>query len=266
MTDRSREDQTVTDSGGTMTRLSGPPRAVVPDLTLLEPLRSTTYVGPVRASGDAPYWEPGQLITWHYGDWADVLRVVRDDDRGLVAWLPAGSERLVAVAVDGRGLRDRPLAERSTVERVLRVATWRGPGILKIAPTGVPWSVWYFTDGAGTFEGHYVNLELVHERPTDGSPRVHSRDLILDLWLEQGETWLKDADELEAAVVAGRFTPEQGDVIRAIAEDARARLIEPGAWPLDEDWEAWRPPAGWDAPLALPADVLPSVTDAEQRH
>ena len=151
---------------------------------MLEPLRSTPYDGPERAAGDPPYWEPGQIITWHYGDWADVLRVVRDDPRGLVAWLPADSQRVVAVPVDGRGLRDRPVAERSDVERVLQVAAWRGPGIVKIAPTGVPWSVWYFTDGAGTFEGHYVNLELVHERPTDGSPRVHSRDLILDLWLE----------------------------------------------------------------------------------
>ena len=50
------------------------------------------------------------------------------------------------------------------------MAAWRGPGILKIAPTGVPWSVWYFTDEVdGTFEGHYVNLELVHQRPADGS-------------------------------------------------------------------------------------------------
>ena len=256
MTEPSRDDQAVTDSGGTMTRLTEPPRAVVPDLSLLEPLRSTPYDGPGRAAGDPPYWEPGQVITWHYGDWADVLRVVRDDPRGLVAWLPAGSQRVVAVPVDGRGLRDRPVAERSDVERVLQVAAWRGPGIVKIAPTGVPWSVWYFTDGAGTFEGHYVNLELVHERPTDGSPRVHSRDLILDLWLEAARRWLKDADELDAAVAAGRFTSEQGGVVRAIAEDARARLIEPGAWPLDESWEAWRPPDGWDAPLALPPAVL----------
>ena len=207
----------------------------------------------MRPAGDPPFWQPGQIITWHYGDWADVLRVVRDDHRGLVAYLPAGSERLVAVAVDGRGLRERPLAERSTVERVLRVAAWRGPGIVKIAPTGVPWSVWYFTDGVDTFEGHYVNLELVHQRPADGSPRVHSRDLVLDLWLEAGETWLKDADELAAAVAAGRFTSEQGDVIRAIAEDARARLVEPGAWPLDEDWETWRPPGGWARTAGSPA-------------
>ena len=36
-------------------------------------------------------------------------------------------------------------------------------------------------------------------------------------------------------------------------------VIAPGAWPLDEGWETWRPPAGWDEPLWLPASVaLPS--------
>lgn len=255
MTETSRDDA-VSDSGGTMRRLTEPPRDAVPDLALLEPLRRTAHDGPTRSAGSAPFFEPGDVITWHYGEWADVLRVVRDDARGLVAWLPSGSERLVAVAADGSGLGDRPVQERPHVERVLRVATWRGPGIVKIAPTGSPWSVWYFTDGAGTFEGHYVNLELTHQRPADGSSRVLSRDLVLDLWLEKGETWLKDIDELEAAVAAGRLTPEQGEVVRAIAEQARAELIDPRAWPLDEGWEDWRPPHDWDAPLHLPPAVV----------
>jgi hypothetical protein len=211
---------------------------------------------PTRPAGGPPYLEPGTVLTWHYGEWVDVLRVVRDDEQGLVAWLPSGSERVVAVAADGRGLRDRPVAQRSRVERVLQVAAWRGPGIVKVAPTGTPWSVWYFTDDDGRFEGHYVNLELPHHRPTDGSPRVLSRDLVLDVWVEGGETWLKDADELEAAVGAQKFTPEQGDVIRDIADQARHELIDPLAWPLDEGWESWQPPAEWDEPLTLPADVV----------
>jgi hypothetical protein len=255
MTAPSREEA-VSDSGGTMRRLTEPPGHVVPDLALLEPLRPTAYDAPVRAAGEPPYFSDGDVITWHYGDWADVLRVVRDDARGLVAWLPPGSERLVAMAADGRGLRDRPVEERPTVERVLGIATWRGPGIVKIAPTGVPWSVWYFTDGAGAFEGHYVNLELVHQRPADGSPRVLSRDLVLDVWVENGETWLKDADELGAAVAAGTFTPEQGEVVRRVADRARAALVEPRAWPLDEGWEDWRPPSGWNEPLSLPRAVV----------
>jgi hypothetical protein len=256
MTEGSREDQAVTDSGGTMMRLTDPPRSVTPDLTLLELLRTSPYDEPVRAAGAPPYLQPGDVVSWFYGEWVDVLRVVRDDERGLVAWLPRGSERIVAVAVDGQGLRDRPMEERPHVERVLRTTTWRGPGILRIAPAGRPWSVWYFSDeDEGSFEGHYVNLELPHVRPVDGSPRVHSRDLILDVWVEDDETWLKDADELEASVAVGKFTAAQGDVVREVAEQARAELIEPGAWPLDEGWESWRPPQGWDEPLSLPASV-----------
>ena len=60
---------------------------------------------------------------------------------------------------------------------------------MRIAPSGAAWSIWYFTDEDGRFEGHYVNLERVHERPTDGRARVHTRDLTLDLWVADGETW-----------------------------------------------------------------------------
>ncbi|WP_151084198.1 DUF402 domain-containing protein [Nocardioides cynanchi] len=255
MTEPSR-DRAVTDSGGTMVRLTEPPRAVTPDLSLLEQLRTRARAEPVRAAGAPPYFATGDVVSWFYGDWVDVLRVVRDDERGLVAWLPRGSERIVAVAVDGQGLRDRPVEERPNVERVLRAVTWRGPGVLRIAPAERPWSVWYFTDETdGSFEGHYVNLELPHERPVDGSPRVLSRDLVLDVWVEDGETWLKDVDELEAGVTVGKFTATQGAVIRDVAELARAELIEPRAWPLDEGWETWRPPEGWDEPLTLPASV-----------
>jgi uncharacterized protein DUF402 len=258
MTEASR-DEAVSDSGGTMTRLTSPPRDVAPDLALLDPLRTSSYDDALRPAGGPPFLEPGSVVSWHYGEWVDLLRVVRDDERGLVAWLPSGSERVIAVAADGRGLRDRPLAERPNVERVLSTTTWRGPGILRVAPTGRPWSIWYFTDSDGSFEGHYVNLELLHERPVDGSPRVHSRDLVLDLWVEDGQCWRKDADELDATVAAGKFTPEQGAVVHDIAEQARHDLIDPRAWPLGEGWETWRPPPAWDEPLALPEDVVEIV-------
>jgi Protein of unknown function (DUF402) len=259
MSETSREDQAVSDSGGTMTRLTTPPRVVTPDLSVLGSLRRSAYDDPVRPAGVPPYFEPGQVVTWHYGHSAEVLRVVRDDERGLVAWLASGSERLVATPRDGRAIRDRPLEERYALavagEYDLTVAPWHGPGLLRIAPTGVPWSIWFFTDEDGSFEGHYVNLELVHERPVGGSPRVQTRDLTLDLWLEDGETWLKDADELEAAVAAGWCTAEQAAVVHDIADQTRRELIDPRAWPLDEGWETWRPPDGWDEPLALPASV-----------
>jgi len=259
MTEGSRDTRTST-SGGSMVRLTSPPSDVTPDLSFLETERRSAYDEPVRAAGAPPFFPGGDVITWHYGLSTDVLRVVRDDARGLVAWLPTDSEQLLSVPADGRPLRDRPLVERFTAPRELGVRRWQGPGILRIAPTGVPWSIWYLFEDDGTFGGHYLNLELVHARPADGSRRVHTRDLVLDLWLEGGETWLKDADELGAVVEAGRHSAEQAEVILAIAEQARREQIDPRAWPLDEGWEDWRPAPEWDEPLTLPAHVLEAVS------
>lgn len=246
-------DQTVSESGGTMRRLVDLPGHAVPDLELLAPMRRVEPDVPTWPAGGPPYLREGEVVHWCFGVSADLLRVVRDDERGLVAWLPSGSERLVAAARDGRGLRDRSVEERAALaaagdwDRV--VGTWRGPGLLRVAPTGVPWSVWFFTGDDGGFEGHYVNLELPHERPVDGAARTHTRDLTLDLWVDATGTWLKDEDELDAGAAAGWCTPEQAAQIRAAGEQARRELVEPRAWPLDEGWEDWRPPAAWDEPL-----------------
>jgi hypothetical protein len=263
MTKESRDDG-VTESGGTMRRLRQPPGDAVPDLSLLDDLRRTAYDVPRRPAGSPPYLRPGAVVTWHYGLSVDVMRVVQDDERGLVAWLPSDSEQLASQPVDGRHIRDRPLLERFTAPREFRVRRWQGPGILRIAPSGRPWSIWYFRADDGTFEGHYLNLELVHERPVDGSPRVHTRDLVLDLWVEGGETWLKDANELEAVVATGRYSPEQGEAVRDIADLARRDQIDPRAWPLDEGWEFWKPSPEWDEPLSLPKAVLEALSKSGQ--
>ena len=251
------EDTQVSDSGGTMVRLTGPSRPARPDLAVLEPLRLEAGE-PTRPAGTAPYLEPGEVVGYRYGYFAALLRVVRDDARGLVCWLPAGSEQLTATPRDGRGLRDRPLVDRARlfVERDfdLVVKPWRGPGILRVVPTGVPWSLWYFFADDGAFEGHYVNLELPHHRAADGGPRTFTRDLTLDLWLDaDGSLWLKDEDELEAAVTSGAYSAPQAAAVREAAEQARHDLVAPRAWPLDEGWETWRPPAEWDAPLTFAA-------------
>jgi len=249
------DETRVSDSGGTMVLLTGPTRRAAPDLAVLEPLRLDPGE-PTRPAGTAPFLQPGEVVTYRYGLFAQVLRAVRDDDRGLVAWLPAGSEQLTATPRDGRGLRGRPLADRARLFAArdfdMVVKPWLGPGILRIAPTGAPWSIWYFFSDHGTFEGHYVNLELPHLRAADGRSRTYTRDLTLDLWLDvDGSLWLKDEDELVAAVEGGAYTADQVEPVCAIAEQARHELVVPSAWPLDEDWEAWRPPPGWDRALTF---------------
>src|SRR3954451_19159527 len=67
----------------------------------------------VRSGADgAPIFAPGESILWRYGRYVETARVIRDDARGLVVWIPSGSERLVSVPADGRHTRDVPLSER----------------------------------------------------------------------------------------------------------------------------------------------------------
>lgn len=230
-----------------MQRLTGAasPRPV--DLDLLSSLHRAEGDGRWLPAGAGPFLAEGDIVQWRYATRCDPMRVVRDDERGLVAWLAADTELLSSAPGDGLALRDRPLAERFSGERVPALATWRGGGILRIAPTDRPWSVWVFGEDDGSFAGHYVNLELTHRRCGD---ETNTRDLILDLWLDpSGELWLKDADELDAAVGSGHYSASMAEEVHAVAEWARVDLVEAAAWPLDEEWTTWRPPSDWTVPL-----------------
>jgi hypothetical protein len=244
---------------------------------VLEPYAVTAPEG-ARPLGVAPFLDPGEVVMWRYRDhaWelgrpetASPMRVVRDDERGLVAWLAPGTVQLTKRYADGSDLRDVPLGERflRDAHRVQARSRWRGAGILRIAPVGVPWSVWLFWDvpdlgGVPTdpadpaaydrweFEGWYVNLETVHQRC---GTETFTGDHVLDLWIEaDGTVNVKDADELEAAVEQGRCSAEQAEMIRLNGEHGRASFAA-GDWPFSEEWTRWRPDPGWTAP-ALRAD------------
>jgi hypothetical protein len=194
--------------------------------------------------------------------------VIRDDDRGLVVWIPSGSERLGPAPADGRAPREVPLAQRFSVPWTMRESTWRGPGVVRVAPAGKPWSVWFFRHADGTPDGAYVNLELPHRRVDGAAAGVFTRDLVLDLWIDaehpgSEDVWLKDADELVAAVEQGRFTPEQAEAVRALADHAVRDFIARRTFPLDEGWDAWRPDAAMDEPVRLPG--IPAIDDARRR-
>ncbi|MFB7842516.1 DUF402 domain-containing protein [Microbacterium sp. NPDC056052] len=209
---------------------------------------------------DAPRFRAGECILWRYSRQVETARVVRDDDRGLVTWIPSGSARLQSAPVGMRHTREIPLARRFNAPWIMRESTWTGPGVVRVAPRGKPWSVWFFRTTEGAPAGVYVNLELPHRRASGegGTSTVFSRDLILDLWLDaehpgSEDVWLKDADELAAAVEQGRFTSEQADAVRSLADAAAQEFVVAGSWPLDEDWAHWRPDAALDEPLDLPA-------------
>jgi len=208
-----------------------------------------------EASQDVKYWQPGTTIEWVYegrGQHSELpnvrpMTVVQDDAEGLVAWLAPGTPLIKPVLADGRELRHAGPVGMFVEKRVLKLDVWRGTGILKVSPTGKPWSVWHFWREDETFLGWYVNLEAEHRRDPEAR-RTSSVDYVLDLWIRPDRTieW-KDEDELEGAVAGGRFTPEEAERIVADAHTA-VREIEAWTSPFADGWQDWRP----DPHLRLP--------------
>lgn len=206
------------------------------------------------------YWEVGEVVLWQDRPnywrsgmpWGTMpMRVVRDDDRGLVAWLAPGTPRLVPCSADGRSLRELPLEERFTCERVQARVAWSGPGVLFISPAGKPWSVWLFWDEEERFSCWYVNLELPHRRDDRSTwTGDHELDLVIE---PDGVVSLKDADDLEAAVAAELFSVAEAQAIHADAKLA-AESFRGGDWPFAPAWTTWRPPLSWELP-DLPPDA-----------
>nr|WP_246416495.1 DUF402 domain-containing protein [Nocardioides luti] len=133
-----------------------------------------------------------------------------------------------------------------TAERTQLVGTWEEYDVLRVAPTGRPWSVWwFFPAGQATFEGWYVNLEDPHVRDAD---TTYSTDHVLDVWVEPDRTHhRKDVDELALAVEQGRYTPGQAARITAVAAEVEDVIA---AWgpPFCDGWETFRPDPSWPVP------------------
>jgi hypothetical protein len=179
------------------------------------------------------------------------MRVVQDDQRGLIAWLAPGTLVLAPRLPDGGELRAEPIATRSVAPRVQARVTWQGPGVLCIAPTDAPWSIWLFWTPDWEFDRWYINLEDPHGRDGGG---VYSQDHVLDVVVTPaGRVTHKDQDELAAAVAQGRYACSDAEQFARDAEAAEA-LVAARGWPFCEPWSDWRPDPLW--PVAeLPADA-----------
>lgn len=221
--------------------------------------RATAPIAPegARELGVAPFLAAGEQVDWHYrrsgwqvGDVSNIapMRVVREDERGLVAWLALGTRLEIAGGPDGRRLRTVPLEQRWVVKRTRIVEEWWGGGVLRIAPAGMPWSVWLFwsdQDREWKFEGWYINLENAHERR---GTSTYSSDHVLDVEIEpDGEIIMKDEDELIEAVRQGRLSAVEAAQIEKHAEAAIASF-RAGDWPFDREWIQWRPSPSWTLP------------------
>ena len=200
---------------------------------------------------------PGDLLLrrMYRGDhviWVQACRVVVDDDRGLLLWLPAGA---------GFAHRPQPpeLGERSPrrIDQLaalpVRVETWRDHDVLILVPPDAPYSVWWFFKG-GAFASWYVNLERPSERwARDGLAGIDSFDHALDVIVSPDRRWQwKDADELDERIgLPGYWSAQTAASIRADGERV-VEAVEAGWFPFDGTWCDFRPDPDWTIPT-LPA-------------
>lgn len=209
---------------------------------------------------------PGQIIvhrnTRHSRiAFARPVRVVSDDERGLLLWMDRGTPAINEVTVDGRRTRGMPFSEWITLEYRLSPGAWQGPGILLYFPPGADHSVWWFWDDDRAFQCWYVNLEERAVRWDDGTTAgIDVIDQDLDVVVAPDNSWeWKDEDEFAERLAF----PEHywvRDEAAVWAEGRRViKIAEAGEFPFDGTWTDFRPdpswpipelPPGWDRPVA----------------
>jgi Protein of unknown function (DUF402) len=181
-------------------------------------------------------------------------RVVSDDERGLLLYLPARSEVVVEMAADGRHIRSMAFTEWVTLDYQLIHQRWQGPPILKFFPPDVEHSVWFFPDAERRFGGWYVNLEEHARRWDDGEVAgVDTVDQDLDIVVQPDRTWRwKDEDEFTERLALPEHYWVRDET--AVRDEGRRviKMIEAGEFPFDGTWTDFTPPPGWDEPLDLP--------------
>jgi hypothetical protein len=86
-----------------------------------------------------------------------------------------------------------------------------------------------------------------------------SNDRVLDVWVEPDRAvQRKDEDELEVAVVQGRYTQAEADGITAVA-DVIEREVAAWAPPFGAGWESFRPDPAWTRPTLDGVARLPGT-------
>ena len=112
------------------------------------------WVGCTR-SGPTPY----SWVTW-----VQPMRVVSDDEAGLLLWHPVGSD--IARLVDADGNTPHDIAVDRMRDPKLTLQSWTDYDILVLMRPDVAHAVWWlFQDGV--FAGWYVNLEAPYVRRPD---------------------------------------------------------------------------------------------------
>ncbi|MGA3538236.1 DUF402 domain-containing protein [Micromonosporaceae bacterium DT194] len=188
--------------------------------------------------------------------WVRPVRVVADDERGLLLWLARDSPIVNEVDAFGRGIRSVPFTDWAGSGGFgLKAGAWHGPPLLKFLPAGAAHSVWFFRDPATErFASWYVNLEEPGVRWDDGP--VAGIDIVdqdLDVFVHADRSWSwKDEDEFaERLARPGDYWVPDPDAVRAEGERV-IKEVEAGVFPFDGTWCDFTPDPGWLDPPSLP--------------
>ncbi len=212
-------------------------------------------------TSQSPYFSVGQTIArcnfrGPHLSWAQAVRVLADDETGLLLWLPAGADFAYRVGSDGIGLRTGTIADFGAARLTLR--SWRETSVLIMHPPGAAHSVWWFFR-AGVFTHWYVNLESPYTRSSDSIQNVdHHLDLIVRP--DRSSEWKDEDDFTESIGMPGYWDLRQAGQIRREGIRAAA-AAESGDFPFDGTWCDFTPDASWPLPR-LPESILTAVARA----
>lgn len=170
------------------------------------------------------------------------MRVISDDESGLLLWHPEGSDFARLIDADGNTQHE------TTVDRMrdpkLTVHLWKGCDILVLMPPAAAHSVWWFFE-QGRFTGWYVNLEAPCIRRPDS---VDTDDHVLDIVVTPQREWeWKDVDEFDGRIGDPiYFDADTAETIRAEG-NRLIKQIEAGEFPFDGAYTDFQPSPGWPA-------------------
>ena len=184
-------------------------------------------------------FEHGQVITRRYMrgqwcTWAQAMRVIGDDEYGLLLWQPAGGD--FATLVDADGNTPHEVTPDEMQDPRLTVRLWQGD-VLILMPPQTSYSVWWFFE-EGVFSGWYINLEEPYVRHHN---EVQTKDLVLDIVVTPQRQWRwKDADEFDRRIGHPLyFDRPEAQAIRSAGERLTS-AIEAGDFPFDSTYTGFR--------------------------
>lgn len=183
---------------------------------------------------------PGDTIVRRYIqvdgriDWVLAVRVVSDDERGLLTWVSPGYATTQRTTLDHEPTRYLSCNEKLFEATTHAPAVWRSTGALMLSPPDAAHSVWWFFDDNGEFARWYVNLETPGKRWAGGRDCV---DQALDVLIEPDRAWAwKDEDEfVDYTGRPGFWDVEEAAAIRAEGE-ALVKRAQAGEFPFDGAW------------------------------